>query len=338
MSKSITINITIAGYSLEGRLKARFFQCAEEDTPLCCSSEVQDAIEHMPGTATQLGGYFTLQYPTDISTCKACKHSTGPISAFVNAQELEMALQQLELVDEVKVVITESLQHEEYKVNVQSGIVGLNRNFYIHFVQNQLYTSNLIDTPVHSTSFSGDIPLLLVNEANLEGTPTRDSAHSNDYKGKVIEIVTGTDVNHGGTVKVAASSSIFRAKILSLNISQSHCSKYCAVIWEHYRKDIPTSFWGIGASFDGTKSGLIETVSISKYIIAETGTADNTNEALGGVTCMTPASLKPQYVHVAVVSNEDVSTMKQSLPGRAMLFRYHQEIEITSFHPLSSPT
>ena len=200
----------IMGYPIDERFQVKILrQCSNSDDPQSCQSEVYETILHVPATVVQLGGYFGLEYPSAMSSCKSCRHSTGLISAFATADELEVALHKLELVDKVKVVVTASIRFEEYKVAVESGIVGFCRNFYIHFLQNEFSSSNPMDTPMHSTSFSGDIPMLsVIHQASLKGTPTRDSAYSNEYSSKVIEVVKGTDLNHGGIVELAVSVSV----------------------------------------------------------------------------------------------------------------------------------
>ncbi|KAL7542925.1 hypothetical protein ACHAXR_012222, partial [Thalassiosira sp. AJA248-18] len=348
--------LDIMGYPLDGRLKAKIVQCDESDPPLC-PSEMQNAIMHAPATASQLAGHFSLEYPSN-TTCKACRHSTGPISAFTTAVELESALQKLEFVDEVDVVITESERFQEYKVAVESGIVGLNRNFYIHFVQSKFSSSNLVDKS-RSTSFSGDVPLMIVNQANLKGLPTRDAAYLDDYNAKVTEVMKGADLNHGGTVEVAVSLNkgidfssqnlLFEYKPVPIVQSITPANGSIAggtavrVVGDNFSRKAARYclFWSIGASFvGGTKSGLIEIVPISKHFTSDTdaahGALPSEDAAITEVTCTTPPSLGPQYVHVAVVSNEDVSTLEGSLQSRGGLFRYHEELKVSSTTPASS--
>jgi len=350
--------IDIMGYSLKDRLQAKFFQCDDEDSSImpsvCPSVSIINAIEHVPSTSTQLGGHFSLHYPSDTGTCKKCLQSTtGPISAFVHATELETILQKLDLVDEVKVVITESERFEEYKLPVHSGIVGLSKNFYIHFVQTQFFSSDLDDDLVQSTAYSGDLPLLEIDPLNLKGTPTRDTAYANDYQAKVIEVVKGTNLNHGGIVEVAVSinnghdwssqNPLFEYKPVPIvqSISPSYGSivggTSIRLVGDNFSRKSARFclFWGIGASIsNGIQRGLVETAPITSY-----GAKNSTRSEAADireVTCTTPASLKSQYVHVAVVANEDVSSLKVSLQARGELFRYHQEIKISSIYPASS--
>lgn len=98
-------------------------------------------------------------------------------------------------------------------------------------------------------------------------------------------------------------------------------------------------FWSIGAKFtDGTKSGLNELVPISNYVTSSynISASQSDDTFINAVTCSTPASLKPHYVHVAVVSSEDLSTLEGSLQARGELFRYHDDIKISSTIPSSS--
>ena len=101
--------LDIIGNSLEGRLKASLFDCTDEDTLLSCTSDLLSAVLHVPNTATPLGGHFSLRYPSFTNVCKQCvRYVTEPISVFSTATQVESALQKLDLVDGVKVVITES--------------------------------------------------------------------------------------------------------------------------------------------------------------------------------------------------------------------------------------
>ncbi|KAL7555003.1 hypothetical protein ACHAWF_018580 [Thalassiosira exigua] len=346
--------VDVLGYPLEGRLKAKFYMCEMDETPPSCNSELHDAILHAPATSTQLGGYFSLEYPSNKASCKACRHHTGPVSAFATANELESALQQLDLVDKVEVVITESKQFGEYKVPVESGIVGINRNFYIHFVQDRFSSSNLVETPFRSTSFSGDIPLLIVDQAHLEGSPTRDTAYSNDYVASVIEIVKGSDLNHGGTVDVAVSvngggdfsvhNPLFEYKPVPIvqNITPAHGSLVggtaVRVAGDNFSRKSARFclFSEIGVS----AQGLAEVVPISTYASLETGVAGGSlfpsDTAVEEVICVTPAWPKPQYVHVTIVSSEGVSSLEGSLRGRGGMFRYHQQLDVLRIDPTSS--
>jgi len=263
------------------------------------------------------------------------------------------------LVDEVKVVITESDRFEEYKVAVESGIVGLNRNFYIHFVQSEFSSSNLVDTPLHSTSYSGDVPLLIIDVAHLKGTPTRDAAYSNNYNAKVTEVVKGADLNHGGIVELAVSvnggvdfssqNPLFEYKPVPIvqSITPTYGSIFggttIRVVGDNFSRKSARFclFWGVGASLvDEARPGLVELIPISKYITTEASAAKSKSIleeiAIAEVQCVTPASLKPHFVHVAVISNEDVSTLEGSLQARGEIFRYHQHIEISSIYPASS--
>ena len=354
--------IDIMGHSLEDRLKVKFFRCDESDVPPSCPSSLKTATEYISSTSAQLDGYFTLTYPIFMAPQhmhqgdiyhlpRTIQSTTGPISAFATAIELESALQMLDLVDEVKVVITESESFEVYKLPTQSGIVGQSRNFYIHFVQKNWFSSNLDDTPlVQSTSYSGDLPLLEIDSTFLAGTPTRDSAYSNDYNAKAIEVVKGTDVNHGGSVEVAVSinsghdwssrrNPLFEYR--PVPIVQSITPAYGSIVGgtavrlegDNFSRDSVKFcvFWGIGAS--NANGGMIQVVPISKYSVVGNST---TESGALEVTCTTPASLKPQLVHVVVVASEDVSTLNGSLQTRGELFRYHEEIKISSICPASS--
>jgi hypothetical protein len=347
--------LDIMGYPLEGRLKARFFNCTENDTSSSCDSELQSAVLHALDTATQLGGYFSLRYPSYAATCKKCLHYvTEPISVFGNAKQLESALQKIDLVDSTNVVVIESDRFQEYKVAVESGIVGRNRHFYIHFIQTKFNASpNLYNNLPFSTGFTGDVPLHEIIKDGLKGTPTRDGAYSNDYNALVTEVVKGTDLNHGGNVEVAVSINggvdfsvqhlLFEYK--PLPIVRSITPAYGGIGgntalrvagFNFFRQSARLClFWDVGGSIS---DGIL--VPISKYVFSETSVANKTvrqeDKAIAEVLCMTPASLKPRYVHVAVVLKEDVSTLGGLLQARGALFRYHEGIKVSSIYPLSS--
>ena len=348
--------IDIMGYPLDGgRLQAKFFTCNEiNNIPSSCSSELQIAMEHRRSTSTQLGGHFTLHYPSETTTCKTCLQSTTSlISAFASAHEIKSALEQLDLVDEVKIVITESDRYEKYKLPVQSGIVGLSRNFYIHFIQNQSFSTNLDDKPTLSTSYCGDLPLLEINPTNVKGTKTRDTVYSLDYNAKVIEVVKGSALNFGGSVEVAVSlngghdwsigqnNPLFKYKPVPIvtKVTPAHGSirggTAITVQGDNFSRESAQMclFWGNGASIvNGTKSGLIEAVAISKY----GADSDIQTQSVSEVQCSTPPTIIPQHVHVAVIANEDVTTLGGSLQARGEIFRYHQDIDIQSIYPASS--
>ena len=341
--------LDIMGYSLEGKLKAMIFNCDENDIS-CPLHESRNATLHVAGTALPLGGYFTLQYTSSKTTCKGCRDLTDPISVFATASQFESSLESLDLVDDVTVTIAESERFEEYKVSVESGIVGANRNFYVHFQQKNFSSSSLTDgPPLLSTSFSGDIPMLIVNQDRVFGEPTRDAAHLFDYHASVTEIVKGKDINYGGTVSVAVS-------LNGVDFSTKNpYFEYIAV--PSVRRITPTHGSVTGGTkvrltgenfsrnsvrsclFYGIESGFVEIVPVTKYIEADV----NINERFPsiddlGAVCITPASLVPQDVFILVFANEEFETLEETVQTRGKLFHYHEKIEITSVHPVSSKT
>lgn len=100
-------------------------------------------------------------------------------------------------------------------------------------------------------------------------------------------------------------------------------------------------FWSVGASLaDRAKSGLIEKVPIAKYNAtfnhSPANRGSDSNGAVSEVTCATPSSRTSHFVHVLVVSDEDLSTLDGSLQARGALFRYHEEIKVSGVLPASS--
>ncbi len=350
--------LDIIGYPLEGRLKAHMILCAIVDSSSSCSAEIHSAILHAPSAAKQLGGHFSLRFQPNIVPCKTCVHSiTEPISAFASVQEIETALHRLDFVDDVVVTITESKRYGEYKIPVTSGIVGVNRNIYVRFIQTKARPWNIDESLLfYSTGYSGDVPMLEINQDNLKGTPTRESANSSDYIAIVSEVVKGTDLNHGGIVEVAVSlnsgadfserNPFFEYK--PVPIVKSIIPAYGSIAGNtairvkgdnFSRKSARFClFWGLGASLvDGAPSGLIEYVPVSKYA---TGIAYNTfqtgNATITEVVCVSPATFKPQYINLAVVSDDEIFSLESSVKGRGKLFRYHQDIKISSIYPASA--
>lgn len=349
--------LDIIGYPLEGRLKAHLIQCVIDNTSPSCSSVLLDAVLHVPSTTNQLGGHFSLQFQPKLVSCETCMHSTtGPISAFATAEQIEEALHGLDFVDDVAVVITESDRHGEYKVPVTSGIVGMNRNIYIRFIQNKarplVIDGNLA---LYSTQYSGDVPMLVINQSNLKGSPTRESAHSNDYVALVTEVVKGTDLNHGGIVEVAVSinngadfterNPNFEYK--PVPIVQNIIPGYGSIAGNtaiHVRGDNFSRnsarfclFWGLDATIeDRVPLGLIEYVPISKYVTDAIHKTQLDNSTIVEVVCMSPAVIKPQYANIAVVSDNDILSLESSIPDRGKLFRYHHEIKISNIYPASA--
>jgi hypothetical protein len=349
--------LDIIGYSLEGRLKAHIILCSSVDSSSSCSTELHSATLHAPSTSKQLGGHFSLRLqPNNIVPCKTCVHSiTEPISAFASVEQIETALHRLDFVDDVVVVITESERYGEYKIPVTSGIVGMNRNIYVRFIQTKAHPWN-IDDRLYSTGYSGDVPMLEINQDNLKGTPTRESANSNDYIAIVSEVVKGTNANHGGIVEVAVSinsgadfserNPLFEYK--PVPIVQSIIPAYGSIAGntairvkgDNFSQKSARFclFWGLGASVvDGAPSGLIEYVPVSKYA---TGITYNMfqvdNATITEVVCVSPATLKPQFVNLVVVSDNDIFLLESSLKGRGKLFRYHEDIKISSIYPASA--
>ena len=358
--------LDIIGNSLEGRLKASLFDCTDEDTLLSCTSDLLSAVLHVPNTATPLGGHFSLRYPSFTNVCKQCvRYVTEPISVFSTATQVESALQKLDLVDGVKVVITESDRFGEYKVSTKSGIVGHNRNFYIRFIQTKFDASSVLDDDhPFSTGFTGDVPLLEIVADSLQGTPTRDGAYSIDYTAIVSEVVKGTDLNHGGSVQVSVSINggvdysadnlLFEYNPVPTvhNITPAYGSinGRTALRIEGYNFRRQSArfclFWDVGDPMD---NGTL--VPISKYQLSEAArpfafsvsrvankTIHQEDRSIAEVVCMTPASLKPRDVYVTVVSSEhDASTLGGPLlSDKGKLFRYHEEIKISDIYPLSS--
>lgn len=332
----------IMSNSLEGRIQTKIFYCEDvNDTSPVCTPELLDTELHVASSkSSPLGGYFTIEYPASMDICRGCKHGTDPISVYASAKEVEESLESLDLIGDVEVTVTESERFEEYKVPVESGVVGANRNFYIHFLQTQFSSSNLDgEKPLPSTSYTGDIPLLVLNERGITGEPTRDSAYSQDYRGLATEIVKGTELNHGGTVEVAISlnggvdfsknnpSFEYKPVPIVQGLTPAHGSIYggtrVRVVGYNFSKESVKSclFWGRDVS---VYYGNTETVPISTYVSSTE------------VVCTTPAWMKSQDVSILVIANEDIPSLGNSLHTRGQIYHYHEQIEIVSVHPESS--
>jgi hypothetical protein len=332
--------------ALENNLRVGLFYCEDIDEAQVCTYELRDAITHVADTATTLDGDFTLQYPSEGDSCRTCRHSTDRISVFATAAEIEAALEELSLVSDVDVTITESTHVGRYKVPVRSGIVGANRNFYIRFVQQELSPSIYDDGMIsHSTYFAGDLPQLIINQGNVWGTSTRDAAFSEEYNALVTEIVKGADLNHGGSVELSVSINggadfserntpfDYNAIPIVRNIIPAHGSTHggtkIKVIGDNFARDSAQSclFWGKDASvINGTFSGFVTTSPVLRYGLAE-------------VTCAVPAAMEPQLVSVSIVGSEGVKQWIDSVwTKRAGAFYYHDPIEITRVVPKSAET
>lgn len=326
----------IMGFPLDDKIKAKIFYCDDEtDDSLECTPEIVDATLRAPDTAASLGGSFTLEYPTDSSVCRGCKSITEPISVYSSASEVEEKLEALVLVGDVEVTSTESMEFNEYKVPVESGIVGANRNFYIRFLQNEFSSTDLDDKQPQPTSFSGDLPMLILDQRTIHGNPTRDSAYSDDYKGSVTEVVKGTDLNHEGFVEVAVSlnggsdfstdNPIFEYKAVPIvqSISPSHGSVMggtsIRVKGDNFDRNAVKSclFWSTSS---------IQVVPITQYVSPTE------------VICTSPASMESHDAHLLLFANDDISIFEGSLQSRGKMFHYHDEIRISSVHPESAQT
>ena len=332
------------GNALEGSLQVNLFYCENGDESQVCASELRDASAHVPDTATTLGGNFTLQYPSRGDSCKTCRHSTDRISVFATEAEIEAAIEELSLVSDVDVTITESTRVGRYKVPVRSGIVGANRNFYIRFVQQELSPSIHDDKMIsHSTYFAGDLPQIIINPDNVKGTSTQDVAFSEDYNSLVTEIVKGADLNHGGNVELSVSINggadfskwnthyEYNAIPIVRNVIPAHGSTHggtiIKVIGDNFSRNSAQSclFWGSDASIiNGTFSGFVTASPVLRYGVAE-------------VTCAVPAAMEPQLVSVSIVGSEGTKQWIDSVwTKRAGAFYYHDPLEIKRVIPNSA--
>ncbi len=339
--------LNIMGESLQEDLKVDLFYCEGRDGSRVCTSDLQGVITHVASTATTLGGEFSLQYPSKGDSCRTCKHSTDQISVFATAAEIETALEELSLVSDVDVTITESSHVGRYKVPVRSGILGANRNFYLRFIQKELSPSIHDDDMISaSTYFAGDLPQLLMNRDNVRGAPTKDSAFSDEYNALVTEVVKGADLNQGGSVELAVSinggadfsvrTTLFEYNPIPIvrNVFPAHGSTYGGtkikvtgdnLSWHSAKSCL---FWGNNLSIiDRISSGFLATSPVLSY-----GTAE--------VTCTVPAAMEPQLVSVSIIGSEG---MKQWLDSEwkkktAGAFYYYDPIEITHVTPNSAAT
>lgn len=339
--------LDIMGDSLEEYLQVALFYCEGRDESRVCTSDLQGVITHVASTATTLGGDFSLQYPSKGDSCRTCKHVTDQISVFATAAEIESVLEELSLVSDVDVTITESSHVGMYKVPVRSGILGANRNFYLRFMQKELSPSIHDDDMISaSTYFAGDLPELLMNRDNVRGTPTKTSAFSEEYNALVTEVVKGADLNHGGSVELAVSindgadfserNTLFEYNPIPTvrNVFPAHGSirggTRIKVTGDNFSWHSVKSclFWDNSLSvIDRISSGFLATSPVLSY-----GTAE--------VTCTVPAAMEPQLVSVSLIGSEG---MKQWLNSEwkkktAGAFYYHDTIEITHVTPNSAET
>ena len=325
-------------------VKVNLMYCENSDESQVCTSELLDANMHVHDTATTLGGSFSLQYPIlDRDSCKTCRHSTGRLSVFATAAEVEVALEELSLVSDVDVTITESSDVGTYKVPVQSGIVGTCRNFYIHFLQHELSPSPSIhddDIISYSTYFAGDLPLLIINQDNVKGTPTTTAAaFSEEYNALVTEIVKGADFNHYGSVDLSISinggvdfstrnarfdyNAIPIVKSVSPSYGTTTGGTLISVFGNNLSKASAQSclFWTSDASFTAVSPVL-------HYGEAE-------------VSCLVPAAMKNELVYVSILGSEGMkqfNPLDSSWKRRAGNFYYHDPIEITYVVPNTANT
>ena len=332
--------LDIMGDTLENDLHVDLFYCEDSDGSRVCTSEPQVVVTHVADSATTLDGDFSLQYPSKGDSCRTCRHSTNRISVFATAAEIEAALEELSLVSDVDVTITESSHVRRYKVPVRSGILGVNRNFYIRFVQQELSPSIHDDEMIsYSTYFAGDLPQLIINRDNVRGTPTKDSAVSEEYNALVTEIVKGADLNYGGSVELSVSINRgadfskrnthfeYNAIPIVRNVLPAHGSTYggtkIKVTGDNFSRDSAQSclFWGSRVSFiNGTASPVLS------YGMAE-------------ITCAVPAAMEPQLVSVSIIGSEGTKQWIESgWTKTAGTFYYHDPIEITHVTPNSAET
>ena len=340
--------LDIMGNSIEDDLQVVLINCDDNDESRVCTSERQGVITHVADTATPLGGDFSLQYPSSGDSCRTCRHSTHRISVFATALEIEAALEDLSLVSDVDVTIAESSDVGRYKVPVQSGILGANRNFYIHFVQQELFPSIHDDDMISaSTYFAGDLPQLIINRDNLRGTPTKDSAFSEEYNALVTEIVKGADLNHGGSVELSLSINggadfskrntqfDYTAIPIVRNVFPAHGSTYggtkIRVTGDNFSRSSAQSclFWSSDVS-------VVNTTSASAGFLASSPVL---SYGMGDVTCVIPAATESKLVSVSIIGSEGINQwVRSGWKKKAGAFYYHNPIEITHVTPNSAET
>ena len=328
------------GGTVGDNLQVNLQYCDENDGSQVCTSELHDLILHVDDTATTLGGDFTLQYPSKGDSCKTCQHSTDRISVFATAAEIEAALEGLSLVSDVYVTITESNIVNTFKVPVQSGIVGANRNFYIHFRQQELSPSvHDDDIASLSTYFAGDLPELIINRNYVRGTPTKDTAFSEEYNAIVAEIVKGTDLDHSGSVELTVSinggadfskeGALFQYNGIPIvhKVIPSHGSIHggteIRVIGNNFSRDSAHS-----CLFSRNNiSGFIATSPVLRYV----GT--------GEVICAVPAAEEPQLVSVSIIGSDGTKQwIDTEVQRRSASFDYHEPIGIIQVTPNMAET
>ena len=316
-----------------------------------CTSTTLNLTVHTPGTAAPLGGLFSLVFPMK-ERCNLCKQSTDFISPHATSAEVKEALERLYLVDKVDVVTTESPRPGEYKVEVQSGVVGACRNFYVRFDQSVLSLAAPAAVASQSTAYSGDLQELAVDARHLLGTPARDSARSADYSSAVVEVVKGTDLRNGGPVDVSVS-------INGGADYSGHRLEYLYTPLPVVRGVEP----GVGSTVGGTEvrvtgddftrksvrrclfrsvgdDSMVETVDVS-YIHDDAPALGRRREGgdISGVLCRAPPSLRPRIVYVSVIANENPQTLRGALLDmRSGKFEYRPHVEVASAVPSSATT
>eukprot|EP00804_Cyclotella_cryptica_P031375 CCRYP_012196-RE/>CCRYP_012196-RE protein AED:0.02 eAED:0.02 QI:303/0.85/0.87/1/0.71/0.62/8/63/3730 len=317
----------ITACSLEGTNEFKFLSWNDmSDDSIELMPEYQEGTTHVPPTASTLGTPFTSEYPTDASSCKRCRRAES-IREYSSDTKTEWKLESLALAGDFEVANTKRTHFSAFNAPGEFGVVRGNRKLYKHFFKDEFSSSDLIvEKTLRSSSFSRDLSMLTLNQNAIARDRIGDTAHSDEDKA----IVRRTDLNQGvefaATLNREANLLEFDSVPTVRSVIPSHGSiiggTTIRVTGDGFHKHSAKAclFWGDGAN------GAIVDIPILQHVSSTE------------VICKSPASHSADKVYLLVVGDENILALGGLLQSRGKLFSYHDEIEISSFHPESSLT